>query len=144
MAGPDRAADSVISWCRETWSALGPLQLAIMMEHAGHTVHSQYTRYSQPPELLQPHNTHRPTPRSSVLEGPTVAQVLKNCSTLHGPRRVLRLLVTADVTLMMETIRSSETSVLTRAKRRNMSEGGILHSHRRENLKSHTALTGYY
>jgi hypothetical protein len=54
-------------------------------------------------------------------------------------RSVLRLLVTADVvpstlilvTLMMEAIRSSETSVLTRATRRNMPKEGILHSHRR-------------
>jgi hypothetical protein len=41
------------------------------------------------------------------------------------------------VTLMMEAIRSPETSVLTRATRRNISEDGILFSHRRENLKSY-------
>jgi hypothetical protein len=41
---------------------------------------------------------------------------------------------------MMDAIRSSETSVLTRAKRRNISEDGIIHSHRRENLKSDTGL----
>jgi hypothetical protein len=35
----------------------------------------------------------------------------------------------------MEVVRSSETSVLTRDAQRNIPEEGILHSHRRENLK---------
>jgi hypothetical protein len=57
---------------------------------------------------------------------------------------VLRLFVTANVvpsspilvTLMMKALRSSETSVLTRPTRRKIREDGILHSHRREHLKS--------
>jgi hypothetical protein len=58
---------------------------------------------------------------------------------------VLPLLVTDNVVpispilvaLMMEAIRSYKTSFLIRAARRNISEDGILHSHRREKLKPH-------
>jgi hypothetical protein len=59
-------------------------------------------------------------------------------------RSVLPLLVTAKcvpsspilVSLMLEAIRSSETSVLKIATRRDSPEDNILHSYRRENLKS--------
>jgi hypothetical protein len=43
--------------------------------------------------------------------------------------------------MMLEAIRSSESSVLVRATRRNFPEDGILHSHRRENLKSYILIS---
>jgi hypothetical protein len=62
-----------------------------------------------------------------------------------------RLLVTANtvpssptiVTLMMQAIRSSEMSVLTRATWRTIQEDDIPHSHRHENVKSYIALTSW-
>jgi ABC-type taurine transport system substrate-binding protein len=54
-------------------------------------------------------------------------------------RRTLPILAT----LMVEALCSSEILVLIRSARRNIPEDGILHSHRRENLKSYIALTGW-
>jgi hypothetical protein len=74
-----------------------------------------------------------------------------SCNNIIFSRSVLRLLVTVNVVpsspiiviLMTEAIRSSEALVLIRATRRNIPEDAILHNHRRENLKSYIALTGW-
>jgi hypothetical protein len=63
----------------------------------------------------------------------------------------LQLLVTANVpsslilsTLIIEGIRSSETSVLTKATQRHTPEDGILHSHHCETLKSYILLVNFH
>jgi hypothetical protein len=86
--------------------------------------------------------------RIEVSEERSASIIIVFIVFLHSVRR---LLVTGNVVpsspilviLMMEAVPSSETSILIRVTLRNAPEDAILHSHRREHLKSYIALTGW-
>jgi hypothetical protein len=83
---------------------------------------------------------------SGMLRRVTLVRNRRFRGTYRSILRVTRIgvLVTANVrslpilvTLMMDALSYSETSDLKRATRRNIPEDAVLHSHRRENLKSY-------
>jgi hypothetical protein len=78
----------------------------------------------------------RPTPlRSCRRHSKNQFSLRMSSSGLLRRMALVRTDVSEEVSAFI--IRVTTTSVLTRPTRRNIPEGGILHSHRRENLKSY-------
>jgi hypothetical protein len=85
---------------------------------------------------------------ASIIRETRMGELGETLAVVVFLRSVLLLLVTAKVALsspillilMLEAICCTDMSVLNRATRRNILDDSILHSHRRENLKSYVFL----
>jgi hypothetical protein len=84
----------------------------------------------------------------SIIAVTKIGELGTTLAITNNRRMQHRLLVTDGVvpsspifvTAMMETLSSSETPVLTRTLWRNIPKDAILHSHRRENVKSYNCV----
>jgi hypothetical protein len=71
----------------------------------------------------------------TVVSEESVASIFRGKNTRAGRELYICFSLIYFSTLKIEAICSSETSVLTTSTLRHMLQDGILHSHRRENLK---------